>query len=927
MSYAQNRQVSGRVTSATDGSPISGASVSVVGTSTATQTDGSGSYSISVSNSSVLSFSYIGYENRRVTVGNQAVINVQLVDESETLEEVVVTGQGLGIEKKRLSTTVDVITAKDLESVPNVRLDQLLQAKLPSAQIKLTSGAPGTASQFRSRGYVSANSSSTPVIYVDGVRVDNLNSNAALFNDTGGANSSAISDIPAESIERIEFIKGGAATTLYGSDAANGVLQIFTKKGSTGSNAITFETQLGAVKGTTDFLRYSQTGDILFRTGLLQSYRLGLTGGNDKTSYNFSGNIYDNGGYSKVSGEKRYSLRTNLSTKVSDKLTYDGSFAFISSSFNRDHNANSSFGLFGGLESGGYGNLSEMTAEETADVRESIHGILPLVRNDENIKRFQSSHALTYKPVENLALKATLGFDNRQSLQKAIASNAYLIALGFEAPGTDDQGYIDQYNRDFLGLTGDFNAQHKAEAGDFSFISTLGGQVFRNTDNQIELNAKNVTEGSLLLKNSAEVTGEDFQRIVVNYGMYVAENIGFKDKLFLELGLRLDGNSAFGDNVGLQAYPKVGLAYDLGSEQFFQNWMPNREISLVKFRLNYGKSGLFPTPFANVRTIASNAYLSSPSFTLSIPGDDDLRPEKMSTYEGGIDLGLFGNRANFSATYYQSTTKDALFNAPFSPSTGLPNQLRNLGEISNRGWELATNLRVLEQQDFQLNANASLNILSENKVLSTGGAPEFSTGGFAFLGGFVKEDFPVGFLRGSMPTFDADGNLESVENNAFLGNPTPKNWGSFGLTFTYKKRLSLSTNLDYQTGGSIVNLDEVLRFFSGYQDDRIPENALPAAEANFTQFGGVWVEKSDYLKFRNISVSYQIPAQYLGRAIKGAEIGFMAINPINFYASKIDGEIDGSGGPASQGGVFPGGFGYGTESAPRQFLGSLRLKF
>src|SRR5690606_37032123 len=118
---------------------------------------------------------------------------------------------------------------------------------------------------------------------------------------------------------------------------------------------------------------------------------------------------------------------------------------------------------------------------------------------------------------------------------------------------------------------------------------------------------------------------------------------------------------------------------------------------------------LFPTPFANVRTIASNAYLSSPSFTLSIPGDDDLRPEKMSTYEGGIDLGLFGNRANFSATYYQSTTKDALFNAPFSPSTGLPNQLRNLGEISNRGWELATNLRVLEQQDFQLNANASLN--------------------------------------------------------------------------------------------------------------------------------------------------------------------------------------------------------------------------
>src|SRR5690606_37496256 len=127
---------------------------------------------------------------QRITVGNQSVINVQLVDESEVLEEVIVTGQGLGIEKKRLSTTVDVITAEDLESVPNVRLDQILQAKLPSSQIKLTSGQPGTASQFRSGGYVSANSSTTPVIYVDGVRVDNLNSNAELFNDTGGANSS-----------------------------------------------------------------------------------------------------------------------------------------------------------------------------------------------------------------------------------------------------------------------------------------------------------------------------------------------------------------------------------------------------------------------------------------------------------------------------------------------------------------------------------------------------------------------------------------------------------------------------------------------------------------------------------------------------------------------------------------------------------------
>jgi TonB-dependent starch-binding outer membrane protein SusC len=259
---AQNRTITGRVTDAGNTQGLPGVTVLVKGTQIGTATDGNGNYSISVpAGSTTLTFSFIGYNTIERAIGNATTINVGLSPDARQLSEIVVTGQGVGIEKKRLSTTVDVVTAEDLRKTPTVRLDQVLQSKLPSAQIQLSSGQPGTASIIRSRGVMSAQGSTTPVIYIDGVRADNLNTGSALGLDTGGGQSSALSDIPVENIERIEFIRGGAATTLYGSDAANGVIQIFTKKGTAGPGRVTLETQLGTTRGTKDFLHFKETAD------------------------------------------------------------------------------------------------------------------------------------------------------------------------------------------------------------------------------------------------------------------------------------------------------------------------------------------------------------------------------------------------------------------------------------------------------------------------------------------------------------------------------------------------------------------------------------------------------------------------------------------------------------------------------------------
>jgi TonB-dependent SusC/RagA subfamily outer membrane receptor len=202
---------------------------------------------------------------------------------------------------------------------------------------------PGTASFIRSRGPVSAAVGTTPVIYLDGVRVDNLNSGAQLSLDTGGAESSAVADIPVENIESIEYVKGGAATTLYGADAANGVIQIFTKKGKQGLARVNLETQHGAQVGTRDYFFYKETGDILFRPGLQKSYRLGIDGGTENLPYSFSGNLYGDESFRYGVGQIRRNFLGGIQAKVNNWITYQSYAGFSSNQFTRDYNANTSF--------------------------------------------------------------------------------------------------------------------------------------------------------------------------------------------------------------------------------------------------------------------------------------------------------------------------------------------------------------------------------------------------------------------------------------------------------------------------------------------------------------------------------------------------------------------------------------------------------
>ena len=912
------RTITGTITD-DSGETLIGASVVALGTTVGTITEVDGTYSLNIADDvTTLVVSYTGFDTKEITLGASNVVDITMVQGIE-LSEIVVTGQGVGIEKKRLTSQVDVITAEEIEAAPVVQLDQLLQSRLGGVQVTSSSGQSGSASLIRNRGPISAQSATTPVILIDGVRVDNLNSRPDLNIGTGGANSSALADIPVESIERIEFIRGGAASTLYGTDAANGVIQIFTKKGKSGQTRFNAEAQVGTIRGETEFLRFERTKDLVFESGTSQNYRFGVDGGNDRTTFNFSANLYDENGFNAVNENRRIGLRSTVQSKIGEKLTYTGSAAFTSNYFTRDYNANTSFARFGNIEGGSFGNVDTLEATAFEELKENLALQAENTDITEAVRRFTLSNALSWTPFKNFTANLTVGLDDRFSRQREIATNALLISKGSEAPGTVDAGTIDIATRNFTGITTDLGLQYRFDVGDFSFVSGAGGQLFRQRDEQYLLSALNVTEGSQTINNSAETSSVDAVRETIFGGFYFSQNIGFQNKLFIDGKVRFDGNSAFGDDIGLVDIYSVGLTYSLTDESFIQDSGISDILTRFQVRANYGQATQFPNAFASDTEFAVNPFLGQPSFTFGNPGNSTLSVETVNSFEVGADMSFLEGRVRFGITYYDNETQNAIFAPPSSPSSGQLNQDVNLGEIENKGFEFALAGDVLNNDDFKLTLSASLTT-NENLVTDAGGLPEFVVGGFTFLGSFVSEGQPLGYFRGNNPIIDGEGNVIEVENNAFLGDPNPDGYGNFGLDFSWKG-LSVFASADYQYGAQGVNVDDVLRFFGGVQDeDRIPENALGES---FFDLAGLFVEDANFFKVRNIGISYNFDTANIEK-LRRLQVGLNFRNPFVTANSTFDPEVTGSG-IAEQGGFAVGGFGFGTESSPKQIIFSVKV--
>lgn len=916
--------------------------------SVGTITNIDGVFQITAAQGARLKVSYIGYETKLITVDRTDELKVELDQDNFKLDEVVVTGQGAEVQKRRLSSNVTTVSSQELERMKQGRIDQVLQNALPNVQITMASGQAGATSLIKSRGLSSAFSNSTPVIYVDGVRVDNMNTGATLNNSLSGnsAVTGSIGDIPMENIDHIEYVTGGAATTLYGSDAANGVIQIFTKKGADQKINFFAETQLEADVASSQFYHFKRTKELLHQTGFSQKYRVGFDGGTEKFGYSFGGSMSNGTGTLIKNGneDRKYDLRFGSKVKFNEYFEWQNSFGMVVQDFARSRNGNQ--GGYTGLwftegaaatnfkytnadgERVNYGaDLDALDDYTFAQMKAFVTQAEALQNNRESVKRFQTSQSLSYAPLSNLTFKGVLGVDYRLNHNKNIITNEYLIHTQQKPEGTSDAGSISNFDRNYFGLTIDMNGQHKYHYKDvFSLISTAGFQFFSTYDHQSVYNGTNVRDGAQIIAGAGTLTANEWLSYLYNYGYFIQENIGFLDRYYIDLGLRSDYNTAFGDNVGWQYYPKVGLSYILSEEPFMQKLKESNIINNFRILANYGVAGSYPPAFEYQRTVDFNSFQGEQAASFGKYGNPDLAPEKKHSYEAGFNAVLFNRVLNLGFTYYYALTKNALFNIPSLPSSGqAANYLSNVGEIENKGIELSIGLQLVDTKDWNVRLNASYNT-NHNEVLSIGNAVPFAIGGFSSrtVQTVVAEGEPVGFIRGYKAVLNPDNSLKEILPLQNLGSTLPTAYGNFSLSARYKD-FSLMVNGDYQYGAYVHSFDRQFRFSKGLKDDAIPEKALEGLKqsAEWLNFTNFFVEKSDFLKIRNIGIAYDYkPKKYL----KSVNLAFNVYNPFAFTASSVDPEAA-LAGARSQGAVSVGGLNYSSYSTPRQYVGTVRISF
>ena len=946
----QTGALSGSVTDAGNGETLPGATVEFSSLLQGGATDINGNYLVTdvpVGTYEVVA-RFVGYRETRASVtiraGEATTQNFALEEDLLQLDEVVVTGQGGSVEKRRLSADVAVLNIRDIEDAPVVSVDQLLQGRVSGATVRAQSAQPGQGMNINFRGITSAFASQTPVIYVDGVRVDSKSSTSF---SQGGEETSALAELLTSDIERIEVTKGGAASTLYGSDAANGVIQIFTKRGIAGAPTVTFRTEQGVdipdtkfVQDTDfsfpdqvndpdhpDFGKGSYIKDEFLSNGYFQNYYMGVSGGNDGITYNISGRVQDADGVQPSNENTLYALRGNVQTSVSSNLNVTFSGAYTRSNFHRLNNGTAISDPYTSFQ---VGDAYFFSGADNFD--EALRRfLLPSIK--EGVNRYTLATTANYNPSPLFSSRLTAGIDSRYNEQRILEPAEFDVVSG------NDNGSIERFNRDYSVVTLEYMGRISyPREGSLTSDFTFGVQGFREETSIIEATGETFgLPGTEDFGEAGTITANENRSQIFNGGIYFKEQIGLWNRVFLDAGFRLDGNSAFGQDVGLQTYPSIGLAYTVSDEPFWRSTFGN-EWSALKLRLAYGQTGKFPDPFSRDFTFSSSAFRGESSPRFDNPGNENLKPEKTSTLEAGFETGLLDDHLALTFTYYTSTTNDALFFVPEQPVTGRGTQLRNVGVIENQGVELSVNARIFNRRnvDWWLGMNYSW---FENEVTDMGGAADFNVGGSASRARQrIAEGHPIGEW---MPTVPIDSNGDGLPDDSgfeFIGaTPYPTQTGAFTTSLTLFNRLTLFAMADWALDAMILDWSSHWATFNGLERTVFPTrydvNGNEDGTYSSTAAGKFLLKDGDYLKLREITLSYSLPRNMTNQLrLQTASIFVTARNLVTFSRQDlVDPELAGvssnSEAEDNLNGLELGGEQSSTMSVPHQFRLGIQIQF
>lgn len=894
--------INGRVVDAENGQPISAAQVTISGTQLGRSTGDDGRFSLPnlPAGSKTLIVRRIGYQqqSRTVTLNANATITVDfsLAKSSVSLAGVVVTATGEE-RKKEVGNAVTTVSSADFERGGVGNTQQILQGRSTGVTVLANGGSPGAGGTIRLRGVNSITQGNRPLIYVDGIRIFNGNSPTGV---SSRQSVSPLNDIPASDIERIEVVKGPAATTLYGTEASGGVIQIFTKRGRDGAASWTLDASgginsMGDFGPSTDptrmFIRECRGPNMVdangvafedatcpesgswLKNGYIGRYSLGVRGASGGINYAISGNLENEEGVLRVGTNKTGGMRANLGFAPTKTVTLA-----LNSSWQRRNTAmisdgNSADAFLLNVSRGPGSNFKGggcSSATITCVVNDTIFSKANTIGGD----HFIVGGTATWTPFENLTNRLAIGIDYNNTDQRTINPFGYLRT-------PTGQYFQTLWNRQLI--TVDYATSWKQTfSKNFTGTSSFGGQLFDSRLNSTELQGDNFAgpgTPTLLSASLRQITDVNQQR-VINAGLFAQQMIGWRDKLFITAGARVDGNSAFGQSFGLQTYPKVSGSWVLSEEAFW----PTKLIETFKLRGAIGEAGKAPGAFDATRTwnpVAAEGGLAA--FTPGQLGNPDLGPERTRETEYGFDAGFLNGRLGLVFTAFSARTNDAIINVAYPPSQGFTsNQPENVGVIKSNGFEAQFTGNVDLTSWAKLEARLQFTKVNSEAVDLGGRVITID----ALSRSYVQEGLPLPAYVGRRVKNANAFETPVVEEGKFLGQTFADKIINPSITLTLFRNLTVEAIGEFQRGGHLLNANGFQNAGLGiWQPCFAAQKALRAAAAgDASALAGVsafermrcainaadrdysyWVESADFFKLRNLSVSYDVPKRYLPR--------------------------------------------------------------
>jgi TonB-dependent starch-binding outer membrane protein SusC len=733
----QTGTITGSILDKSGRQPLNGVQVSLDGTRRGTITDGRGRFvltNVPVGEVTVRATN-IGYrtELKQVTVpaGGTVTADFELGVSAISLDEVVVTGTAGAVEKKELGANVATVSMQTVrERIPVTDFGQVLQSRVAGVRSIAVVGGVGASKDLRIRGTSSFTLGQRPIVYVDGVKIDNNQREwggmgTSCCSYSGGAAVDRLHDINPNDIDRIEVIKGAAAGTLYGSEAANGVIQIFTKKGRSESaprwtaqfttgfqrQRPNFQTTMWPQFQGPDGTRALDANKSLIESAPYMGVDMAVQGGGQMMTYFVSGAYTDEQGSVQPNWMKRGNLRLNVHWLAGQKLSFDVTSAYTRNRIFELQSGNNWTSLLGNAvlgvpyqacEAGSPGTTcQDGHARPWGEPWVPISAI-KLMEGYDDVNRWTGGATANYSVRPNFTNKFQIGVDavneERFRLQPFGFPYTYVPA------GEKDIGY-----RNFRTVTAEYlgSLRFTELLSNLSSTLSFGVQGFQTFDRRnMAVGAEFAAPGQTTVNGGKIRTGREEVTERKNVGVFGQNRFGYNDRVFLTTGFRYDGHSAFGDDYGFQFYPNVQLTYDLSQERFIPSMISN-----LRLRGSVGTAGQAPGAFDKFLTFAPFVTGDDESgVRADEAGNVELGPERTTEKEIGLDAGFLNDRIGLEITLYRRDTKDAITRVALPPSTQFANSnpFRNIGGIRDQGYEVALRFTPIESAKLRWTADLRL---------------------------------------------------------------------------------------------------------------------------------------------------------------------------------------------------------------------------